>query len=139
MSKARYVPDKQKNLAAAKRYYASPKGQAKSRAWREARRIADPDINKKYHHQRNYGEPYEAKARRLEAQGGRCANPGCRTSDPGAKGWNTDHDHITGEVRGELCGGCNRALGNLKDDEAKIAGLGQYLRQHREGIRHASQ
>lgn len=41
-----------------------------------------------------------------------------------------DHDHSTGVIRGELCHGCNSALGMLKDSLANIMGLYNYLRQH---------
>lgn len=52
----------------------------------------------------------------LEAQGGRC--PGCRRTfrftwecPPGyPRPPHVDHDHDTGEVRGLLCGRCNRKL-----------------------------
>src|SRR5208337_2103358 len=84
----------------------------------------------KLDHERNHGEPYENKIKRLEEQGFRCANTGCRTTDPGKIGWHTDHDHNTGKVRGELCSGCNRALGYLKDDKFRAEGLAQYLRSH---------
>jgi Recombination endonuclease VII len=119
--------DKQKQLARGKRYRDSAKGKATYKKWREA----NPTVGKAAHHRRNYGEPYEAKLKRLERQGGCCANPGCRTTDPGTKGWSTDHNHITGEVRGELCQGCNLALGLLKEDELKAEGLALYLRQYR--------
>jgi hypothetical protein len=99
------------------------------------RKLAYPEkvksAQQKYHHKYEHGELYEEKLKRIELQGGRCANPGCRTTDPGAKGWHTDHDHVSGKIRGELCGACNIALGLLKDDEFKAEGLASYLRQHK--------
>jgi hypothetical protein len=41
-----------------------------------------------------------------------------------------DHDHETGEFRGWLCGGCNRALGLLEDDIEMILCLAMYLERH---------
>ena len=39
-----------------------------------------------------------------------------------------DHDHITGDVRGALCGRCNTALGLLGDDEEGVMRALTYLR-----------
>lgn len=39
-----------------------------------------------------------------------------------------DHDHCTGEVRGLLCGSCNRALGLLKDSPEVIFSAYTYLK-----------
>lgn len=42
----------------------------------------------------------------FDRQGRRCAI--CRAGSPGNRyGWNTDHDPVTGVVRGILCHGCN--------------------------------
>jgi len=84
-------------------------------------------------HKYKYNEPYDNKQKRLEEQDFRCANPGCRTTEPGGPWgqWNTDHDHNTGEVRGELCSDCNRALGMLKDDELIIEGLAEYVKKYK--------
>lgn len=44
-----------------------------------------------------------------------------------------DHCHKTGRVRGLLCNNCNSALGLLKDDPARVAGLLAYAeRQQKE-------
>jgi hypothetical protein len=47
-------------------------------------------------------------------QGGECAI--CRSSLKEAKRPSVDHDHISGHVRGLLCGLCNVGLGFFKDN-----------------------
>ena len=100
------------------------------RKWRLAHPENERLMRQRAHHQHDYGEPYANKQKRLEAQEFRCANSGCRTTDPGPQGWHTDHDHETEKVRGELCGGCNKALGFIQDNIAKAEGLAAYLRHY---------
>lgn len=101
----------------------------KARAAVDRYNKAHPDRKREQEHKGRYGEPLSNKQKRLEEQGFRCANPGCRTPYPGPKGWHTDHNHITGKVRGELCRDCNLALGLLDDDKFKAEGLAEYLRK----------
>lgn len=52
-----------------------------------------------------------------------CSNPGCENTTR----LHMDHDHSTGEFRALLCGGCNSALGFLKENPERISGLREYI------------
>lgn len=58
-------------------------------------------------------------------QGGLCA--GCRRATGATKRLAVDHHHTTGEVRGLLCGPCNRMVGHFRDDPATFLRLADYL------------
>lgn len=86
--------------------------------------------SKRSHQKAYYGITLEQKQEMLEKQGGKCANPNCRATEPGGNGdWHTDHDHRTGEVRGLLCSRCNVVLGHVNDDPAVLEGLKTYLQK----------
>lgn len=53
----------------------------------------------------------------------------CCAREPGAKGLHLDHDHITGNFRGWLCGECNLGLGKLGDNLAGVLRAAEYLRK----------
>lgn len=40
-----------------------------------------------------------------------------------------DHSHVTGKVRGYLCGSCNRGIGLLKDNASICFNAGKYLNE----------
>lgn len=61
-----------------------------------------------------YGLTLEKWEEMFESQGRKCAI--CRTDNPGAVGWNTDHCHDSGKVRFILCCHCNRGLGAFRDN-----------------------
>lgn len=79
-----------------------------------------------------YGLTREDVERMRAQQRGTCANAGCTTALSEGPGEHIDHCHVTGKVRGLLCPLCNVALGALRDDEARILGLAEYLRGSRE-------
>lgn len=75
-----------------------------------------------------YGLTLDDKASRIAKQDGVCG--ACGSVNPGGKnkGWKTDHDHTTGELRGELCNRCNLALGLVNDSVTHLTALTQYLK-----------
>lgn len=72
---------------------------------------------------RTYGITKAEYDELYEFQGGCCAL--CTRATGKTKRLSVDHDHVTGEVRGLLCGTCNKILGHARDDAAFFArGLG---------------
>jgi hypothetical protein len=65
------------------------------------------------------------RAKALLALQGGCA--GCGAAEPKKNGWHIDHDHVTGRVRGILCGPCNMALGLVKDSSTTLRRLAAYV------------
>lgn len=68
----------------------------------------------------------EAWDKLFEAQNSCCKI--CKSPDSGGKGWNTDHDHLTNQVRGILCQNCNLLLGHSKDDIHILETAIEYLK-----------
>jgi hypothetical protein len=78
-----------------------------------------------YQRERRYGFDPDLM---LAQQGGRCAV--CGTDKPGCRqGWATDHDHVTGRVRGVLCHGCNIGLGAFADSITRLQQAIRYLKR----------
>lgn len=72
----------------------------------------DEYLNSTY--KRKYGITLEEYKAHLDRQGAVCAI--CRESCKSGRRLSVDHDHSTGEVRGLLCGNCNKGLGNFRDN-----------------------
>lgn len=90
-------------------------------------RAEDPKRARTLHLKQRYGISELRYVEMKMEQGGRCAM--CRTSHPGGRygRFHVDHDHVTGEVRGLLCGLCNKGLGALRDNPDLLRSALTYL------------
>lgn len=70
---------------------------------------------------REYGLSQEQYDAMVVEAAGRCAV--CQREDD----LQVDHCHSSGRVRGLLCGLCNKALGLLQDDPARLRAAAAYL------------
>jgi hypothetical protein len=75
-------------------------------------------------HPRKLGVDQVAYDAILQAQNGGCAGCGVVQVE---RRLCVDHDHVTGRVRGLLCGRCNLAIGSVRDDPATLRHLANYL------------
>ena len=81
----------------------------------------NPDRVKNARRKYRYGIDNAEFTRRLEIQDGLCAV--CRL----VPGTDIDHDHKNDQVRGILCGDCNRALGLFRDNVAILVRAAAYI------------
>jgi len=63
----------------------------------------------------------------LVEQGGVCAICCDFIADKRGYAAHVDHDHVTGQIRGILCFGCNAGLGQFKDDPGRLRAAIVYL------------
>lgn len=80
---------------------------------------------KKRHLVRAYNITTKDFYQMLEVQGNKCLI--CKTDKPGKRGFQVDHDHKTGKIRGLLCFRCNVGLGFFVDSVAALKSAIQYL------------
>lgn len=99
-------------------------------------RYAAPGTPKYFEHIRGtYGLTKDQYVAMLEAQQHCCVTCHCQFREREARGKETphvDHDHVTGKVRGLLCGHCNIALGGAKDNPDILRNLASYIEQSAE-------
>ncbi len=82
---------------------------------------ANPDKRKAQVRKFHYGIDDDTFKAIRSAQDGRCKLCNKETSG------HVDHDHATGQVRGLLCGNCNRALGLFREDPKTLFRAISYL------------
>ena len=78
----------------------------------------DPIKNRRNWLMRRYGLTDEDWNTIFQTQGGKCAICGIHQKDLDHI-FRVDHNHITGQVRGLLCNGCNAGIGMLQVDSMK--------------------
>jgi len=76
------------------------------------------------HLHKKYGLGNEDYEKILKEQGGVCKICGGKDTK---KHLDVDHCHETGQIRGLLCGNCNRALGYAKDNPETLRAMANYL------------
>lgn len=85
---------------------------------------------REYGLRQNYSMTLERFDEMLAAQDGACAICGSTEPGGGRKHMAVDHDHATGQVRALLCNPCNRGIGLLGDDAARVRAAALYLERH---------
>jgi len=104
----------------------------RSREQRERARARSARAHER-HVQKTYGLAPGEYAQRFAAQDGRCAVCGRRSRRRLA----VEHSHITGTVRGLVCGLCNRdVLGPLDGDPARIQRAIDFLTEMKRDLEH---
>jgi len=105
---------------------------AKARRWRAANPDKDRAVRRRAELKANYGITPEDYERMLAEQGGRCAvcrAPAERAATREGGYLCVDHDHVTGAVRGLLCGHCNAVLGYGQDSPTVLRSAIHYLEE----------
>jgi Recombination endonuclease VII len=115
-------PDTHRKRSAEWKKQNSERANALNRAYRKAHPEWYRAARRRYKLKYAYGLSLADFDALWEKQQGLCAVPGC-----GAPATDVDHCHQTNQVRGLLCGKCNRALGLLGEDPMRIEGLARYV------------
>jgi hypothetical protein len=117
--------------AIVKRYFESPRARQNRLEWQQTYRKQNRDQVRNAALLYRYGITLTQFQTILKTQNGKCKT--CGTSNPGKKGWNTDHDHnccLTGCVkciRGLLCASCNMYLGRFEKNLHRLFSDVEYL------------
>lgn len=131
----RRANDPEKFRAAARRHYY--KDLEKSRAYFRKRYKENPDRARTavylFTIKKRYGLDPDQYHDLIRYQSGGCACCGQVLMLGGRKNLSAtvDHDHGSGKVRGILCNGCNKGLGNFGDSPARCEMAAAYLRRHK--------
>jgi hypothetical protein len=117
--------NKEKIKAQSQAYRDSHKEECKAQRARRHKKA------QQYEHKKTmlkYGITPEIYLAMFKAQKGVCAI--CAKPSKSSRRLAVDHDHVSGQVRGLLCGNCNWAVGHLVDSQERIDRIRFYLRKH---------
>lgn len=113
-----------------KKYLATEKGKQathkKQKKFQGSKK--DKIRHRKCNLKRMYGLTLEDYDQMFEQQNGVCAV--CGGLATGGKRLVVDHCHITGKIRGLLCGNCNIGIGNMQDNVDILAQAIIYLNKY---------
>ena len=101
------------DIAKQKEYRQAEEYKERDRAYRQKESYKQRRKDKDY--QNKYGITLDEYNDMLHSQEGCCKICGVHHTNVHF-GLVVDHNHLTGEVRGLLCGKCNTGIGNLQDD-----------------------
>lgn len=120
---------KARHLVSSRRYYYAHREEIfeKRKIWLNKNRNKHNDRTRNSDLKRLYGITIDDYYRILDEQSGLCAI--CGVKDNNGKRFVIDHDHVTGDVRGLLCGNCNRAIGLMRDSINIIESAARYLKE----------
>jgi hypothetical protein len=93
----------------------------------------NPDTPYKGHLKHRYNLSLDDYNSMLIAQDYKCAICGVH-QDNLKKRLHLDHDHITGQVRGLLCGHCNRGLGDARENISILENMILYLKKYNDKV-----
>lgn len=123
--KEHYASNPKKFAAASRKWSKNnpEKRNATKRAWYAKNKARHKDVVLR----RNYGISLKDYDSLFSSQGGKCAI--CKEATAGARGRSLfiDHCHVTGRVRGLLCGKCNTLLGFVNDRPDLLDSAKEYL------------
>jgi hypothetical protein len=88
--------------------------------WRTKNREENLAYQRNAYFQRTFGISSLEKDRLTAESGGIC--PICLGEFKDRRDTHLDHDHVTGEIRGILCGSCNRKLGWYEKHRPRVDG-----------------
>lgn len=127
-SKEYYINNRERILKKVKEYGAINKKTINqySKDWRKN----NPNYTRENDLKRHFGINIEQYNEMLKNQNGVCAicgKPETATNKGKIINLAVDHCHVSGKVRGLLCGNCNKGIGHLKDNPQTLRNAAEYL------------
>lgn len=115
-------PDRRRELDRRSYEKNKEKRRADSRRWAQE----NPEHRRDYHLRKKYGITLEQYTEMSARQAHRCAICHAKEKE-GGRPLAVDHDHLSGAIRGLLCGQCNRGIGSFGDDSERMGAAISYL------------